>query len=520
MTDMRGSELALILTLVIVVVMLIFQYLTCVAFWRWRARRSPSQREQDDDVEGAMEDGHPPMPEASSLAREIDDVEAADEDDQSPIALAPSSAQEVAEAPLSDQEGAAVPMEPTTPTAAPPGTPVEITAEPNLKRLLSSAIASKEIAPSLPSAGQRRDAFIAQLALQFLEQQEQQEPQTQQGVGDEASGRKKQESNEREPDISIAVGSAAVPHCAVSHPSTPGPSHAEGPRSNPTMQEGVQERGVEARSSPRLSRVSHVTPRLSHVSSTTTLTPAALRAAEIDRRHKQAQAEDRGLVDGLLHDGVGLASAGVGVVTGAVTGAATLGVDTAAGIFDVGIGAVDEVANLGAGVVAKGLHATVGPLVQGLHHHILPAFAPVTAPVLTPLRATFKRLQALEARHHGVFQAVPHTAPMLCAALCVVLMMLPIQDHTHTPWLFQWSITLTVIALLAWLVIELGNDYVHFRYKLLRPQWPRTVFYVLVVGSCLLALRIVHLTVPLPPDAQLSTERLQRIIMGCAAPLE
>ena len=307
-----------------------------------------------------------------------------------------------------------MPMEPTTPTAAPPGTPVEITAEPNLKRLLSSAIASKEIAPSLPSAGQRRDAFIAQLALQFLEQQEQQEPQTQQGVGDEASGRKTQESNEREPDISIAVGSAAVPHCAVSHPSTPGPSHAEGPRSNPTMQEGVQERGVEERSSPRLSRVSHVTPRLSHVSSTTTLTTAALRAAEIDRRHKQAQAEDRGLVDGLLHDGVGLASAGVGVVTGAVTGAATLGVDTAAGIFDVGIGAVDEVANLGADVVAKGLHATVGPLVQGLHHHILPAFAPVTAPVLTPLCATFKRLQALEARHHGVFQAVPHTAP--CSA--------------------------------------------------------------------------------------------------------
>ena len=77
-----------------------------------------------------------------------------------------------------------------------------------------------------------------------------------------------------------------------------------------------------------------------------------------------------------------------------------------------------------------------------------------------------------------------------------------------------------MIALLAWLVIELGNDYVHFRYKLLRPQWPRTVFYVLVVGSCLLALRIVHLAVPLPPDAQLSTERLQRIIMGCAAPLE
>ena len=70
------------------------------------------------------------------------------------------------------------------------------------------------------------------------------------------------------------------------------------------------------------------------------------------------------------------------------------------------------------------------------------------------------------------------------------------------------------MALVAWLLIELGNDYMHFRYGLLRPQRPRTVFYMLIAAVCFLALRIVHLSLSLPADAYLSTERIQRIVMG------
>ena len=238
-------------------------------------------------------------------------------------------------------------------------------------------------------------------------------------------------------------------------------------------------------------------------------TVAALkRSAEMEKRMKEEEAEKHGLVGGVVHGGVELASAGVGKATGVLTGAAIVGVDAAVGIMDVGIGAVNEVTHELEHLLLK------NPLVHGLQAHVLPAFAPVAAPVLTPVRKALERARHFEARHHGTFQAVPHSAPMAAAVLCIILMMLPIMDSTATPWLFQWSITLTLLGLVGWLLVELGNDYMHFQYGLLRPQRPRTVLYVFVVGTIFLALRITHLSVDAPPEEKMSTEFLQRSIMG------
>ena len=90
-------------------------------------------------------------------------------------------------------------------------------------------------------------------------------------------------------------------------------------------------------------------------------TVAALkRSAEMEKRMKEEEAEKHGLVGGVVHGGVELASAGVGKATGVLTGAAIVGVDAAVGIMDVGIGAVNEVTHELEHLLLK------NPLVHGL----------------------------------------------------------------------------------------------------------------------------------------------------------
>ena len=140
-------------------------------------------------------------------------------------------------------------------------------------------------------------------------------------------------------------------------------------------------------------------------------------------------------------------------------------------------------------------------------------FAPVVQPVTTPLRRVYKRWQRWEARHHETLQELPHTLPLLAAVVCIALMVLPLQDSKEPPAIFQWSLLLTLLAAAGWFVVTLGNDYMHFRYGLLRPQKPRTVCLMLVVGVAFAAARITHLSLALP-GYELTTEWLQRMVSG------
>ena len=94
-------------------------------------------------------------------------------------------------------------------------------------------------------------------------------------------------------------------------------------------------------------------------------------------------------------------------------------------------------------------------------------------------------------------------------------MVLPVQDAKQMPWLFTSSINLTFIAAFAWLVISLGNDYAHWRYGLLRPQNPRTVLIMVLVGTLVAAGRLLHLWLGGQLfSVELSTEWLHRLVLG------
>jgi hypothetical protein len=231
------------------------------------------------------------------------------------------------------------------------------------------------------------------------------------------------------------------------------------------------------------------------------------------RKRQNHEHHHHGLADG-LHEGVGLATAGMVAGVGAVADVANKGVDAAVDVMDFGVGVMTGVTNIGVGVLKRGVGITAGPIVQGLQNHVLPRFAPVAQPILTPFNIAFKRLQQFEANNHMTIQALPHTVPMVGAVLCILLMLLPIQDSRETPQIFLWAVTFTLCGLLGWLLLTLVNDYSHFRHGLLPPQRPRTVLGILLLGVSIAVVRIVHLTVQLPPEATFSTEWLQRVIMG------
>lgn len=129
------------------------------------------------------------------------------------------------------------------------------------------------------------------------------------------------------------------------------------------------------------------------------------------------------------------------------------------------------------------------------------------------LRQLNDRVLRVEARNHRTIQALPHTAPLLGACLCNVLMLLPVEDpHEPSPF-FRWSVVLTMLAAAGWLAVELGNDYAHFRYGLLEPQRRRTVCLMVGFGTLMASARLVHLTTAIP-GLDLSLEWLHRLFVG------
>ena len=71
-------------------------------------------------------------------------------------------------------------------------------------------------------------------------------------------------------------------------------------------------------------------------------------------------------------------------------------------------------------------------------------------------------------RAQQTIQALPHTAPLLGASVCIVLVLLPIQDLMQGPWIFQLSVVLTSFAAFGWLALALGHSaHNHMRKMLL-----------------------------------------------------
>ena len=194
----------------------------------------------------------------------------------------------------------------------------------------------------------------------------------------------------------------------------------------------------------------------------------------------------------------------------AAENAATKGLDAAVGVMDKGI----DILETGAGLITKGVGMTAGPLVGGLQQHIILKMQPVTSPVMTPVRRVTARVQNLLAHNKSVIQGMPHTLPMFAAVVCMILMFLPLQNPRYAPWLFNSSVSLTCCAVIGWLLVLLANDYSRFRHGLLRPQRPRTLLFIFLIGALATTLRAVHLAVEPPPSVSISTEWLQRVFTG------
>ena len=107
-------------------------------------------------------------------------------------------------------------------------------------------------------------------------------------------------------------------------------------------------------------------------------------------------------------------------------------------------------------------------------------------------------------------QALPHTAPLTGAVICIALLGLPLEDAIRAP-LFQFSIVGVTLAAFGFVVTTVGNDYSHWRSGLLRPQKTRTVLLVAFFGVAFAIARFVHLVAFGEGDhtSTLSTEHLQ-----------
>ena len=110
-------------------------------------------------------------------------------------------------------------------------------------------------------------------------------------------------------------------------------------------------------------------------------------------------------------------------------------------------------------------------------------------------------------------QALPHTAPLTVAVMCIALLLLPLPNGTRRA-LFQFSIVLVGLATGGYVLTILGNDYSHWRHGLLSPQKQRTVTLMIVGGVAFALLRIVHLIGFGDTNSTISTEHLQRIAIG------
>ena len=133
---------------------------------------------------------------------------------------------------------------------------------------------------------------------------------------------------------------------------------------------------------------------------------------------------------------------------------------------------------------------------------------------ITRLDRLFKVLLQFEARHHNTLQGIPHTVPMVTACFCLFLLVLPIHDAIKEPVLLQTALVLIFIAALGWILIQVGNDYAHFRHGLLKPQRPRLVLWMAAGGITVLTLRIVNLTSAPTLGSGTSVEYIQRYLVG------